>query len=115
MSVPPKSWTDLVGLLGEEAAHKIVERYGGEQLVVPSKYDPRSRLGRQLGKQPLSLLVRWWGGCPIYVPTMAAARRAARDERIRRGRAEGALVRDIARSEGLTARRVRGILSPGRG
>ena len=110
MREPPKSWSDLRDLLGEQDARRIVDRYGGQQLVVPSKYDPRCRLARVLGKEPLSLLVRFWGGCPIYVPTMAAARRAVRDRRIPRRRAEGVPVREIARSEGLKAPRVRSIL-----
>ena len=113
MSGPPKSWTELCDLLGEAGAQKMVDGFGGEEFCVPRKYEPNHLVARQLGSEAFSVLVRFWGGCRIYVPTMAAARRAVRDEGIRRKRAQGETLREIARSGGLSERQVRNILARG--
>ena len=86
MSGPPKSWTELRDLLGEADARKLVDAFGGEGLCIPKNYDPKHHLARKLGRQAFTTLTRFWGGCPIYIPTMAGARRAIRDEGIRRKR-----------------------------
>ena len=111
MSGPPKSWTELRGLLGEADARKLVDAFGGEGLCIPKNYDPKHRLARKLGRQAFIKLTTFWGGCPIYIPTMAGARRAIRDEGIRRKRGQGATVREIARGVGLSDRQVRNILA----
>ena len=112
---PPRSRTDLRDLLGEKGARAVVERYGGQDLLIPARYDRDCRLARELGRELLSLLVRFWGGCRVYVPMMASVLRLARDERIRRKRADGATALELARSEGLTVRRIHGILARGSG
>ena len=58
-------------------------------------------------------MTREWGGCKIYVPTEASVRRAARDSRIRRRRADGTTTTRIAREECLSVRQVCNILARG--
>ncbi|MYE06692.1 MAG: hypothetical protein F4Y04_05635 [Chloroflexi bacterium] len=106
-----RSWDDLVGLLGEEAALRVVAACGGEQVCVPQKADPDHRLAAAIGDPGLFAEMAWrWGGCQIYVPARSTALRCVRDKRIRRRAADGIALRHIAHDEGLSVRQVRNIL-----
>ena len=115
MGTAPRSWEELRELLGEEAARRVVERFGGEQVTVPRAAHPDHRLASAIGDRRLFEEMSWrWGGCKIYVPEMASALRAIRNERIRERKARGASNREIAREEGLSVRQVRNIVLAGR-
>lgn len=110
-----RSWEELAGLLGEEAALRVCDACGGEQLCVPRKADPHHRLAAAIGDLSSFREMAWrWGGCQIYVPTRSAALRIARNDRIRRCAADGTALRFIAREEGISVRQVRNIVSKGR-
>ena len=111
MSGPPKSWTELRDLLGEADARKLVDAFGGEGLCIPKNYDPKHHLARKLGRQAFTTLTRFWGGCPIYIPTMAGARRPSATKGSAASAGQGATVREIARGVGLSDRQVRNILA----
>ena len=109
-----RSWDELAGLLGEEAAMRVCAAFGGEQVTVPRAARPDHRLASAIGDSHLFEQMAWrWGGCEIYVPEMSALVRTRRNERIRRRKAEGRSAREIAHEEGLSVRQVRNIVSGG--
>ena len=57
-----RSWSDLVGLLGQEAALRVAAAIGGEQVCVPKCADPSHRLAATIGDMALYGRMVWeWG------------------------------------------------------
>ena len=102
----PRTWTELCDLLGEPAARRLVELHGGGDIVIPRRCNPGHPLSAGLGIEACQTLVSMWGGCRVYVPVVI--RRQLRDAEIRRRRAQGETIMQIARAVGLSERHVRG-------
>lgn len=69
---------------GEEAAEKIIESYGGQDLKVPSQETGPAfeRVVKNLGKDLAERFVRTFGGEFIYVPQEAAVKIKERNVKI---------------------------------
>ena len=106
MSAPEtRSWTELCDLLGEPAARRLVELHGGEEITIHRHCHHDHPLSAGLGIETYRTLVSMWGGCRVYVPVVI--RRRMRDAEIRRRRAQGETIQQIARAVGLSERHVR--------
>ena len=104
-----KSREELVALLGEEATEALCAAFGGQNIVIPRQPRAGDSLERAIGPEEAAVLCAAWGGCRVYIPNLF--RRAARDARIARLRADGSSVREIARLEGLSYRQIERILA----
>lgn len=109
------AFQDVAGLIGQEAATRLMAVHGGkDQLKVPSRFVPHNRqvsfLMGIIGEEATRTLIREYGGDRLYVPSGARKRMNDRDREIIARYDGGAGVNDLARSFGLSARRVRGIL-----
>ncbi|MDA8049033.1 MAG: hypothetical protein M0002_03335 [Rhodospirillales bacterium] len=93
----------LVELLGEDAALKLIELYGGTRLTVPKRIGPEDALGREVGEAAV-LLARYFGGSEVKVP-MARPWRALIYQRM------GLTRRQMARRLGCTETAVYGYLA----
>jgi len=56
--------------LGDDAALKLVSKYGGQEITVPRK-SPRT-LEAELGPEIAYLMVEMYGGNQVYVPNFGA-------------------------------------------
>jgi len=124
---------ELVQLIGEEAAGKMVASFGGRRLYIPHFPAPEDSLARAVGMRAAVALARAYGGERLEVPNPPPARMRERawqpgaspmglsgwDPR-RRGfilelKAAGRSSAEIARALGCTRRRVLQVLAAARG
>ena len=105
-----RSWLDLVDAIGEPAARHLAAGFGGQSITVPRDRS-RPLLACLAGMEgdPAGKLVWRFGGCKIYVPSLASVDRDARNARICQRRAAGEPLSAIALDEGLTERMARKI------
>ncbi len=124
---------ELVELIGEEAAGRMVANFGGLRLYIPHFPGPDDALARAVGMRAAVALARVYGGERLEVPHPPPVRMRARawqpgasgaglqgwDPR-RRGfilelKAAGRSSAEIARALGCTRRRVLQVLATERG
>lgn len=107
----PAALRELVTVLGEAAAFRLVERRGGGRLIVPKKVHPEHRLMDELGFKAFADLVAAYGSMVLELPKYDAVARQIRHERVRKLRAEGMTVDRVAVATGYTRRQVFNILA----
>ena len=98
---------ELEGLIGPKGLRALSITHGGRRLYVPRKVRPKHWLAVRIGQQAADALAWTYGGCRIAIPS---SRRAERDAAIRRDRAEGCSVPEIAAKWRLSERQVYRIL-----
>ncbi len=97
---------ELSRLIGKPAAQKLVERYGGRRINVPSTMPPRHGLAQTIGHAKAKLLARAYGGTWLVVPVGSATFQKKKQDRALVLLAEGKTIKDIARMTGLSERSV---------
>jgi len=97
---------ELSAAVGEEAARKLVEAFGGARLYVPLSTASAEGLNRVIGPAAAAQLVQTFGGDRVEVPRPPSRR--ARIEGLRR---QGLGVDAIALAAGCTRRRVFQVLA----
>lgn len=107
----PAALRELVRVLGEAAAFRLVERRGGSRLIVPKKVHPEHRLMDELGFKAFADLVDGYGGEVLELPKYDSVLRQIRHERVRKLRGEGKTVDRVAVETGYTRRQVFNILA----
>ena len=107
----PAALRELVTVLGEAAAFRLVERRGGGRLIVPKKVHPDHRLMDELGFKGFADLVAAYGSMVLELPKYDSVLRQIRHERVRKLRAEGMTVDRVAVATGYTRRQVFNILA----
>lgn len=107
----PAELRELVRVLGESAAFKLVERRGGGRLIVPKKVHPDHRLMDELGLKAFADLVAHYGSEVLELPKYDSVTRQLRHQRVRRLRVEGRTHDRIAIETGYTRRQVINILA----
>jgi hypothetical protein len=107
----PAALRELVRVLGEGPAFRLVERRGGSRLIVPKRVTPEHRYIDELGLKVFADLVDAYGGSVIDLPKHDAVLRQLRHERVRQLRAEGLTMDRIAMASGYSRRQVISILS----
>lgn len=106
----PAALRELVRVLGEGAAFKLVERRGGGRLIVPKRVNADHRLMDELGLQVFAALVDAYGGEVLELPKYDGVARQLRHERVRKHRAAGMTIDRVAVATGYTRRQVFNIL-----
>lgn len=100
---------ELAELLGEQGLAALCAARGGRRVYVPRSVCAGHWLAELLGPEAADALAWRYGGCRIEIPELGA-RRANRNEEIRRCHAAGASMADVADRFGLSERQVRRIL-----
>ena len=107
----PQGLRDLVGVLGEADAFRLVERRGGGRLVLPARVHPDHPLIDELGLRVFAALVDAYGREVIELPKYDSVARQLRHERVRKHRGEGLTIDQVAVATGYTRRQVFNILA----
>jgi hypothetical protein len=105
----PSMLDELVGLIGKDAAAKLIDIFGGTRLYIPHSPQDDDLLSGSLGPEAALKLARIYGGDRIEVPN-PTPRRA----RILELRETGCSIDAIARNLGCTRRRVFQVLAEAR-
>jgi hypothetical protein len=100
---------ELIEIVGEEAALKLVGAFGGTRLYVPQLPDANDALANLIGLSAAQRLARIYGGDRVDVPNPTARR-----VRILELRNTGLSADAIARELGCTRRRVFQVLAEAR-
>ena len=99
-TMPPMTEIELTGIVGADAARKLVNRFGGADLNIPR--DIKTPFGKELvgviGAVPTSALIQWARGCRIYLQRNAERERQIRVSEIRKLINQGKTVSEISRS-----------------
>lgn len=106
----PAALRELVRVLGEATAFRLVERRGGGRLIVPKKVHADHRLNDELGFKAFVDLVEHYGGEVLDLPKHDSVVRQLRHQRVRTLRAEGHTMDRVAVLTGYTRRQVINIL-----
>lgn len=97
---------DLIIVIGEEAAARLIAAFGGTRLYVPHSPEPGDALSNSIGFNAAIKLAQMYGGDRVDVPNPTPRRM-----RILQLRAAGYSVDAIARELGCTRRRVFQVLA----
>ena len=100
---------EISGLIGHEAATRLVAAFGGTRIYVPQFPEPDDTLSDSIGYHAALTLAQMYGGDRIEVPNPPPRR-----VKIIELRAGGLSVDAIARSLGCTRRRVFQVLAEAR-
>ena len=112
-TITPVNLMEVVEVIGEAAALKLVERYGGTTPRLPAirNITPDHHLAQCIGIEALTELVKITGGGRwLYVARCARGLREARNQEIVRLYSSGTPVDEIARRFNLSDRQVWNIL-----
>jgi hypothetical protein len=107
----PAALRELVRVLGEGPAFRLVERRGGSRLILPRRVTPEHRYIDELGLKVFADLVDAYGGIVLDLPKYDGVLRQLRHERVRKLRAEKLTMDQIAMATGYSRRQVISILS----
>ncbi len=108
----PESLRELVRVLGEADALRLVGAHGGARLSVPTKDKATDvhPLCVALGKSAFDKLVAEYGGEAIDLPKADSYMRELRHEQVRQCRAQGMTIDETAEATGYTRRHVMNIM-----
>ena len=101
---------ELAELLGPQALRALSKARGGRRAYIPKRPRDLHWLTLAVGREAADRLAWRYGACRIEVPRLSRYREE-RDERIRRLRAQGWTLVDIAEDCELSERQVRRIAS----
>ena len=112
ISLLPPALRELVRVLGEADALRLVGRAGGGRITVPkrSRATPDHPLCVLMGEVAFGKLVEEYDGAVLELPNADAYVRELRHEQVRQLRAEGLSMDDIGRATGYCRRHVINIL-----
>lgn len=99
---------ELLELLGPEGLRALSKARGGRRAYIPKQPRDLHWLTLAVGREAADRLAWRYGGCRIEIQRGPAA--SDREQRMRRLRAQGWSVADVAADAGLSERQVRRIL-----
>ena len=102
----PPALRELVRVLGEADAFRLVSAHGGARISVPAMPKADHRLRACLSAEGFDALVAWAGGGVLELPKADAYVRELRHQQVRECRAEGLTVDETAERTGYTRRHV---------
>ena len=113
----PESLRQLVRVLGEADALRLVGAHGGARLSVPTREKATNAhpLCVALGKTAFDKLVWEYGGEAIDLPKADSYMRELRHEQVRQCRAQGLTIDETAQATGYTRRHVMNIMGDNAG
>lgn len=111
MSPRADSLVELVAAIGEDAAERLREHFGGTVLYVPFELPDEHRICRAIGRDDAKKLCAWAGGGRVSVPKSDAVSLQARILRMREDKRSTA---DIAVACGISQRHVFRIMAEAR-
>lgn len=103
----PKTMVPIVDVIGEQAALRLVEAFGGREINFPQNPRAESPISKVIGHDAACRLARDWGWGSFLVPLCARLKKARRDEAILKATREGASVRKLAAQHGVHIRTIR--------
>lgn len=106
----PPALRELVRVLGDGDALRLVGMYGGGRVAVPHKVSLDHRLCVALGAEAFTRLVREYGGDTIDLPKGDAYLRELRHDQVRACRERGLTVDETAAATGYSRRHVINIM-----
>ncbi|WP_431511650.1 hypothetical protein [Variovorax sp. DAIF25] len=106
----PPALRELVRVLGMDDALVLVSAMGGGRISVPHKAREGNELALLLGAVAFDKLVKEYGGESLLLPKVDSYLRELRHEQVRRAKAQGLDVDEIAERTGYTRRHVFNIL-----
>ncbi|MCL7422527.1 MAG: hypothetical protein M8364_16675 [Methylobacter sp.] len=109
----PASLLLIAEYCGETTMWAIWSEYGGGHLSVPERATPEHSLSQLLGYAAARKFCQAFGGELLNIPKAAAAKRAVRNECIRRDRRNGMGHFALCRKYGLTERQIIAICQAG--
>lgn len=104
-------FSEVVDVIGAEAAEKMMVRHGGTQIDVPGA--PSETLVALLGEEPAARLCDEFSGRRLYVPAKASLDRAERNRKMLEARSRGMSYAAIAKAHGVTVRTVFYVIARG--
>jgi len=104
LSLIPPGFRQVVELVGPTAAMALVERYGGLELHIPTRFSADMPLCALVGPETARKLVRMYGHTKLYIPLCQRALVAARNAEILARYQAGEPPRVIARDCQMTER-----------
>lgn len=105
----PGVFQEVVQLIGEEAAAKLVAQYGGVRLYIPGTPRHGYPLHQLLGQEAAQQLSGEFGGMTVDIPRACMLHTAQRNKLILADRAAGMSQRGLALKYHLTERTIRKI------
>lgn len=102
----PPQLRELVRVVGDAAAFRLVEHRGGVALSVPKRVSPDHMLAELLGPVAFAQLVEAWGGEVLQLPKNDSVLRQLRHQRVHTLLLQRYTIRDVALKTNYTARQV---------
>jgi hypothetical protein len=104
--------SELIAVLGEAQARRLVSAFRGQQLYIPSEpIPPDHPLARCLGLEDAQRLQAEYRGRYLVIPMGREWQRQQRNEAIIAARAKGATVPELSQRFDLSPRSIYGILA----
>lgn len=107
----PATLAEMSRVIPVHAVLKIAERFGGTQVCFSRGPAANEEIERLVGPAAASALGRHYGGERRDIPRASAVFRAARNQEIRRVRAQGISVANLALRFGMTRRQINRIFN----
>lgn len=105
----PGVFQDIVQMIGEDAAAKLIEEHGGTRLYIPSSINSEKHLYQLLGQETALQLTSEFGGMTVEIPRGVMLQIGQRNKLILADRVAGMTQRQLARKYELTERTIRKI------
>ena len=102
----PPALRELVRVLGEQDAFRLVGQHSGARVTVPKHPGPDHPLRMALSPEGFDKLVEWAGGETLNLPKGDAYMRELRHHQVREARADGLTVDETAAMTGYSRRHV---------
>ena len=100
----PHALQEIEALIGFDATMKLVDRWGGVKLYVPSQIGGRHRIARAIGTEAAQRLSNTYGGDRIDMPRAHVYRVVRRQIEVYRRHKAGEPVEKLAAEYGVTWR-----------
>lgn len=106
----PTALRELVQVLGEADAFRLIGAHGGARVTVPKTPGAEHPLRMAFSEKGFALFVRHYGGETMELPKGDAYLRELRHDQVRQARVRGQKVDEIAEETGYSRRHVINIL-----
>lgn len=97
---------DLIRVLGERKAFRMIQTFGGQRIQVPRFATGTSKLSETLGESAYKRFVREFSGCFLDLPKGRTMKRILTNRKVNRLASEGKSLNYISKEIGLSRRRV---------
>lgn len=97
---------EIIALIGERAAFRLIKRRGGRAMYVPRDGHALPDLTGCIEQRHWLMLCKRFGGGYLYLPKCHRAMLQRRNAWIRQARQDGKTIAELARMSGLTDRQL---------